>query len=167
VAQPDELVDFHHLRARRGMSQLEIEDQVRSHRDAEIQVSNPADLHLPTCHSDGNIVLHGLGARMLRCWHPSVDTLGFVCCTGGDGSAAGDRDCGCGLCRLQPPQPRAAADRWAFCTILSIRQCARVTGFVQIRLPATCAASRQQGCFVMCRTSVHVHKGNAASKHPV
>lgn len=31
VAQPDELVDFHHLRARRGMSQLEIEDQVCSH----------------------------------------------------------------------------------------------------------------------------------------
>ena len=30
VAQPDELVDFHHLRARRGMSQLEIEDQVGS-----------------------------------------------------------------------------------------------------------------------------------------
>jgi len=28
VAQPDELVDFHHLRARRGLSQLEIEDQV-------------------------------------------------------------------------------------------------------------------------------------------
>ena len=31
MAQPDELVDFHHLRARRGMSQLEIEDQVREH----------------------------------------------------------------------------------------------------------------------------------------
>lgn len=28
VAQPDELVDFHHLRARRGLTQLEIEDQV-------------------------------------------------------------------------------------------------------------------------------------------
>ena len=29
VAQPDELIDFHHLKARRGMSQLEIEDEVR------------------------------------------------------------------------------------------------------------------------------------------
>lgn len=28
MAQPDELVDFHHLRARRGLTQLEIEDQV-------------------------------------------------------------------------------------------------------------------------------------------
>lgn len=27
-AQPDELIDFHHLKARRGMSQLEIEDEV-------------------------------------------------------------------------------------------------------------------------------------------
>lgn len=29
-AQPDELIDFHHLKARRGMSQLEIEDQVQT-----------------------------------------------------------------------------------------------------------------------------------------
>lgn len=28
MAQPDELIDFHHLKARRGMSQLEIEDEV-------------------------------------------------------------------------------------------------------------------------------------------
>ncbi|DBB17526.1 hypothetical protein WJX82_003794 [Trebouxia sp. C0006] len=29
-AQPDELIDFHHLKARRGMSQIEIEDQVQT-----------------------------------------------------------------------------------------------------------------------------------------
>ena len=28
AAQPDELIDFHHLKARKGMSQLEIEDEV-------------------------------------------------------------------------------------------------------------------------------------------
>ena len=28
VAQPDELIDFHHLKARKGMTQLEIEDEV-------------------------------------------------------------------------------------------------------------------------------------------
>lgn len=28
MAQPDELIDFHHLKARRGMSQLELEDEV-------------------------------------------------------------------------------------------------------------------------------------------
>eukprot|EP00887_Chlorella_sp_A99_P002075 scaffold21.g2075.t1 len=30
VAQPDELIDFHHLKMRRGMSQLELEDQVHA-----------------------------------------------------------------------------------------------------------------------------------------
>lgn len=30
MAQPDELIDFHHLKARRGMSALEIEDEVAS-----------------------------------------------------------------------------------------------------------------------------------------
>ena len=30
AAQPDELIDFHHLKARRGMSQLEIEDEVQT-----------------------------------------------------------------------------------------------------------------------------------------
>ena len=35
VAQPDELVDFHHLRARRGLSQLEIEDQARMKSSSE------------------------------------------------------------------------------------------------------------------------------------
>ena len=28
MTHPDELIDFHHLKARRGMSQLEIEDEV-------------------------------------------------------------------------------------------------------------------------------------------
>ena len=28
MAQPDELIDFHHLKSRRGMSQLELEDEV-------------------------------------------------------------------------------------------------------------------------------------------
>ena len=28
VAQPDELIDFHHLKSRRGLSQLELEDEV-------------------------------------------------------------------------------------------------------------------------------------------
>lgn len=30
TAQPDELIDFHHLKARRGMSQLELEDEVQT-----------------------------------------------------------------------------------------------------------------------------------------
>ena len=30
VAQPDELIDFRHLRARRGLSQLEVEDAVQA-----------------------------------------------------------------------------------------------------------------------------------------
>ncbi|KAK9813120.1 hypothetical protein WJX72_009365 [[Myrmecia] bisecta] len=30
AAQPDELIDFHHLKARKGMSQLEIEDEVQT-----------------------------------------------------------------------------------------------------------------------------------------
>jgi len=28
MAQPDELIDFHHLKSRRGMSQMELEDEV-------------------------------------------------------------------------------------------------------------------------------------------
>lgn len=30
AAQPDELIDFSHLKARRGLSQLELEDEVAS-----------------------------------------------------------------------------------------------------------------------------------------
>ena len=28
VTQPDELIDFHHLKSRRGLTQLELEDEV-------------------------------------------------------------------------------------------------------------------------------------------
>ncbi len=67
MAQPDELVDFHHLRARRGLTQLEIEDQVATDlqratgtADAESADSNRL-----------NRVLQLTGARAL-CLPPRV-----------------------------------------------------------------------------------------------
>lgn len=73
MAQPDELVDFHHLRARRGLTQLEIEDQVATDlqratgtADAESADSNRL-----------NRVLQLTGARAL-CLPPRVVAISSV-----------------------------------------------------------------------------------------
>lgn len=50
TAQPDELTDFHHLKARQGMSQLELEDEVQTdlqHNQGLHKKPNVPHLHSP------------------------------------------------------------------------------------------------------------------------
>lgn len=77
MAQPDELIDFHHLKARRGMSQLELEDEVAT--DLQ-KATGLVDTHT-TDSSHLNRVLQLTGALDTRQLN-ECDSLGprALCC---------------------------------------------------------------------------------------
>lgn len=70
MAQPDELIDFHHLKSRRGMSQMELEDEVAT--DLQ-KATGLVDTHT-TDSSHLNRVLQLTGAPLLMSG-PMITTL--------------------------------------------------------------------------------------------
>ncbi len=69
VAQPDELIDFHHLKARRGLSQLELEDEVAT------------DLQKATGLVDGGAADAGNLNRVLQLTGMPLSSASCLCCS--------------------------------------------------------------------------------------